>query len=240
MHTHKRDSPYKCKKCNSSFTHKSHLKTHMHIHNRDRPYKCKICKSLFAQKYSLKIHMSTHIGQRPYKCDLCNSSFVLKNTFQIHIRTHTKERTYKCEVCNSSFTHKSHIKTHMRIHNEDRIRIGIYKHQWSRIEKYILLWAMQYSQQKNPKANEERTRTFSEIFYTRCQYKHEFDPRKRSTVKKNILKSNIFTTLELENMKVDVAREIQVNTPIDQINIGIPQKQEETIQGNLPDFMIDK
>ena len=131
------------------------------------------------------------------------------------------------------------IAQEMNINITEEEKIGIYKNQWSRSEKYILLWALEYSQQKIPKANKERTRTFSEIFFPRCQYKQEFDPKKRSTVKNNILKCNIFTTLELDNMKIDVAREIQMNTPIDQINIGIPQKQEEAIQCNLPDLMLD-
>ena len=47
-------------------------------------------------------------------------------------------------------------------------RIKLYKNQWSRKEKYILLWAMEYSQKKIIKVNKERTRVFSEIFFPRC------------------------------------------------------------------------
>ena len=41
-------------------------------------------------------------------------------------------------------------------------RFEIYKDQWSRNEKYILMWAIEYSQKKVTKVNKERTRVFSE------------------------------------------------------------------------------
>ena len=101
-------------------------------------------------------------------------------------------------------------------------RIEIYKNLWSRKEKYI--------QKKIMKVNKERTRIFSEIIFSRCQYKQEFDPKKRSVIKNNILKNNVFNPLELENMKNNVTEEIQINNPIELININIPPEKDERMQ----------
>ena len=118
-------------------------------------------------------------------------------------------------------------------------RFEIYKDQWSRNEKYILMWAIEYSQKKVTKVNKERTRIFSEIFFPRCQYKQEFDPKNRSKVKSNILKSKVFTPMEVEQMKASVEDVIRENTPICSIDIVIPLKQDEILQENLPDFMLE-
>ena len=45
-------------------------------------------------------------------------------------------------------------------------KIKLYKNQWSRKEKYVLLWAIEYSQKKIIKVNKERTRVFSEFFFS--------------------------------------------------------------------------
>ena len=118
-------------------------------------------------------------------------------------------------------------------------RIEMYQDQWSRSEKYILMWAIEYSQKKVQKATKERTKAFSDIFFPRCQYKQKFEPKKRSTVKSNILKNNVFTSLEIERMKEDVMNVIQENITSDSIYIDIPQKQAEIVKNNLPDFMLD-
>ena len=110
-------------------------------------------------------------------------------------------------------------------------RIEIYKNLWSRKEKYI--------QKKIMKVNKERTRIFSEIIFSRCQYKQEFDPKKRSVIKNNVLKNNVFTPLKLENMKNNVTEEIQINNPIELININIPPEKDERMQYNLPEFLQD-
>ena len=40
-------------------------------------------------------------------------------------------------------------------------------------------------------------------------------------------------------MKNNVTEEIQINNPIDLININIPPKKDERMQYNLPEFLQD-
>ena len=65
-------------------------------------------------------------------------------------------------------------------------------------------------------------------------------PKKRSVIKNNILKNNVFTPLELENIKNNVTEEIQINNPIELININIPPEKDERMQYNLPEFLQDR
>ena len=98
------------------------------------------------------------------------------------------------------------------------------------------MWAIEYPQKKVTKVNKERTRVFSEIF-PRCQYKQEFDPKSRSKVKSIILESKVYTITEVEQIQVSVVDVIRKNTPICSIYIVIPLKQNEVVQGNLPESM---
>ena len=83
----------------------------------------------------------------------------------------------------------------------DERKEEIFKGQWSVREKCIMLWAISYSVRKVAKPNKERTKVWSEVFYPRCLYKREFDPKKRSTFKNNILKEKLFPEIKLKNWK---------------------------------------
>ena len=104
----------------------------------------------------------------------------------------------------------------------------IFKGQWSRREKWIMLWATSYSTKKIKKVNKERTKVWSDIFYPRCPYKQEFNPKQRSTVKSNVLKENTFSDMELKKMEEEIDHNITSNTPLEDILIEPPPNNERT------------
>ena len=104
----------------------------------------------------------------------------------------------------------------------------IFKGQWSRREKWIMLWAILYSTKKIKKINKERTEVWSEIFYLRCPCKQEFNPKERSTVKSNVLKENTFCDMELQKIEGELEYYITSNTPLEDILIEPPPNNERT------------
>ena len=116
--------PYKCKKCNKSFTTKSNLKTHnldthiaaMQVRNKKKKlFKCDTCYRCFTRKNNMKVHKKLNCkgegANNPLICNICKSSFSQRGRL-----TEKGKKSLKCETCVVSFNHKGAVKCHMFIH----------------------------------------------------------------------------------------------------------------------------
>ncbi|NXY12627.1 ZN256 protein, partial [Pteruthius melanotis] len=54
------EKPYKCSKCEKSFTHRSYLICHWRIHSGERPYDCGECGKSFKYMSNLNAHQRIH------------------------------------------------------------------------------------------------------------------------------------------------------------------------------------
>ncbi|XP_040899738.1 zinc finger protein 1035 [Toxotes jaculatrix] len=143
-HTHGKSRPYRCSKCDLSFTGPSQLAEHMTTH-REENFPCDICNRVFLSKSSRAEHRKSHSksGNHPppsfaragheksltpsespsvltkelkYRCGVCNDRFKDPEELSEHGCMATKERPYSCSDCNKHFLHASHLKKHRATH----------------------------------------------------------------------------------------------------------------------------
>ncbi|KAJ9601254.1 hypothetical protein L9F63_000549, partial [Diploptera punctata] len=103
--------PFKCSFCNTSFTRKHHLFTHVRTHNNEKLFNCFVCNksfALFSRKDILNTYLVIHSGEKPFKCNfflmrsysIVPYSFSQKSGLIVHLHTHN-EKQFKCSVCHS-------------------------------------------------------------------------------------------------------------------------------------------
>ncbi|XP_014651032.1 PREDICTED: RB-associated KRAB zinc finger protein [Ceratotherium simum simum] len=118
--THTMEKPYKCFKCEKTFSRKSGLRKHQVTHSGDKPYECIECGKSFSQKASLIVHQRIHTTETPYECNEGGKIFSYKSNLTDHRRTHTGEELYECDECRKTCSQKSHLNEHHRIHTGEK------------------------------------------------------------------------------------------------------------------------
>ncbi|NWY49153.1 ZN256 protein, partial [Sylvia atricapilla] len=58
------------------------------LHNGEKPYKCPKCEKSFSMRSSLIRHWRIHTGERPYECGKCGKSFSQNCQLIEHQRSH--------------------------------------------------------------------------------------------------------------------------------------------------------
>ena len=59
----------------------------------DLPYKCNKCDKTFSSSSAVKLHMNTHLTRRPFKCTLCEKEFNQKGNAKEHLKKHLEKET---------------------------------------------------------------------------------------------------------------------------------------------------
>ncbi|KAG7476122.1 zinc finger Xfin-like [Solea senegalensis] len=143
-HTHGKSRPYRCSKCDFSFTGPSQLAEHMTTH-REENFPCDVCNQVFLSKTSRAEHRKSHsksddcptssysrvINEKSpssesssvfskelkYRCGVCNRRFKDPEDLSEHGCMEAKERSYSCLDCDTHFLHASHLKKHRNTHH---------------------------------------------------------------------------------------------------------------------------
>ncbi|XP_063391089.1 zinc finger protein 135-like [Cydia fagiglandana] len=132
--------PYTCDTCQTHFTDKSTLITHIQEHMKQSDKSNKTCFKKDLCKNSFTENLQINTDTITYSCDMCSEQFTSKSLLIQHIEVHNDqkrlelikqrsmnavknmpdgEKTYRCEECKKQLSHKSslyfHIKTHSKV-----------------------------------------------------------------------------------------------------------------------------
>ncbi|XP_062426823.1 uncharacterized protein LOC134137623 [Rhea pennata] len=120
------DKVYSSPKCMKSINTNSSYRPSQKSQLREKPYKCNKCQESFSQKKTLVIHQRVHSGRSGgvLGCSYCGKTFSHPSNLIRHQRIHTGERPYQCSECSKSFTQKQHLLQHQKIHLRERNRLG--------------------------------------------------------------------------------------------------------------------
>uniref|UniRef100_A0A1B0EXM9 Uncharacterized protein n=1 Tax=Phlebotomus papatasi TaxID=29031 RepID=A0A1B0EXM9_PHLPP len=111
--THGGVKRFYCDICNTRFTQKHSLQTHMMRHTNERPFQCLVCKKGFRRKHILQMHMNCHTGDTPYRCKKCNLGFRTTTALRNH------GHNLKCPICSKTFHMIPSLQTHIQRHKRD-------------------------------------------------------------------------------------------------------------------------
>ncbi|XP_045137947.1 uncharacterized protein LOC123520101 isoform X2 [Portunus trituberculatus] len=81
------------------------------------PFRCDKCDKTYSVRSSLNSHRVTHNAEKMYKCDECDRAFHYSTPLMIHKRTHSDERPYHCQTCLASFKSMTNLRCHQRQHS---------------------------------------------------------------------------------------------------------------------------
>ncbi|XP_063862215.1 uncharacterized protein LOC135101864 isoform X1 [Scylla paramamosain] len=109
--------PFRCDKCDKTYSVRSSLNSHRVTHNAEKMYKCDECDRAFHYSTPLMIHKRTHSDERPYHCQTCLASFKSMTNLRCHQRQHSGERPIICPDCSRGFRDYTSLKRHrQRMH----------------------------------------------------------------------------------------------------------------------------
>ncbi|XP_009900303.2 zinc finger protein 493 [Dryobates pubescens] len=87
-------SPYRCRKCGSSFQAVSELQEHKRSHLLGSSYRCPVCAKEFFRAANLRMHKLIHSSDRPHRCPECDKGFIRTADVWRHLRNvHKIERS---------------------------------------------------------------------------------------------------------------------------------------------------
>ncbi|XP_036071629.1 zinc finger protein 1035 [Oryzias melastigma] len=140
-HSHGKNRPHRCPKCELSFPGHIQLAEHMSTH-REESFPCDICNKVFQSKSSRAEHRKSHSRSRDcpspstsvgessqskntiafttvykYRCGICRERFRDPEELSEHGCMKAVERHYPCTECNKHFLHASHLKKHRNTHH---------------------------------------------------------------------------------------------------------------------------
>ncbi|XP_059904678.1 hypermethylated in cancer 1 protein-like isoform X1 [Gadus macrocephalus] len=96
---HTGERPYSGPDCGKAVTTKGGVDGHIqNIHRRDRPFRCELCTSSFKLKWGLNRHLSVHTGERPYTCSSCGLTYTARDKLNRHINIHHRITSVKCKM----------------------------------------------------------------------------------------------------------------------------------------------
>lgn len=147
---HTGHQPYKCEKCDISFSRYSNLYHHAvvrdhkvstfskacdicgldfqsetfylrHMWKHPENVFCEKCQMKFNNNEDFKQHVeSVHEELKPLQCDTCGKKFRTKNSLKLHVRVHTGEKPYECQYCSWRFHKKGQLVVHIYRHTGER------------------------------------------------------------------------------------------------------------------------
>ncbi|VDN51927.1 unnamed protein product [Dracunculus medinensis] len=116
-----REKQYICDHCESTFTMKQNVQTHIinyHLKGKIRchrkRYKCLRCDKHFKNIEKARKHNQiTHERSKVLICAICSKHVSCESLLKEHISiVHFKERPYKCDLCSAKFGRSSTLRRH--------------------------------------------------------------------------------------------------------------------------------
>lgn len=94
---------HQCDKCEARFKRPEHLRLHINsVHLKHRPYKCEKCDKSFTQVGDRNIHQKIHSNDRPHVC-FCLKAFRLAKGLKAHLKTHENSKIQGDKNYNQTF-----------------------------------------------------------------------------------------------------------------------------------------
>ena len=89
---------------------KRHMLRHLRSRQLDLPFKCDKCDKSFSEQRYLDNHTIRIHLHKPHKCPDCRRAFLLKQHLDDHLRNEHRERPFQCELCSQCFTNKNRLQ----------------------------------------------------------------------------------------------------------------------------------
>lgn len=115
---------FPCLICNKKFTKLKNLKKHVKLHSAEKPYKCSKCEMSYSRSDHLRRHETSHSDNaKPFHCEFCIQRFSTRDHLKRHINNiHNPEKgkfIYECGKCGESFNKKHKVSKHIcKSHSE--------------------------------------------------------------------------------------------------------------------------